>query len=1191
MAENSPEERSLEVLDLPDDFDEDYLSIYFENKRRSGGGDVESLERCGNKVVVVFKEAEDAAGVLSKESHVLNKTKLTVRKKPPKDPGKLLLKGLNPNTALESVELYVENITSMDVDRDFTLYRSPDKDLVLIHLHNPLSRDFQTIRDKVSKRGLDGAKFSLEQVEATNSILVSNLSPNTTDDTIEVYFGSSRSGGADVLGITMLADGCAKVSFKDFKSVDNILKKSHKLDDADLIVQPYFDFLQGEADQSPQNGQGTSMDEMDEDENGNSPDLYQSPIVSDPVMDTNLVDASSAIPQHATSLVSRTAGSTSGAASSSLEPMEVDLTDLDLPTQKECVSFISVPDAAKRHLVRLSKLPENLTKDHPNFDVSLTKDGIQIKGLDQIEVERLKNKVLDFLSSVTEVHLTYDKLKAEFLERQDVKNRLDVSLKGLQATYNVSDCTVSVVSSSLSAVNQARDLIESQISEFTVPVAREYENLVFTPECSDFLGSLDFCSAVVSDTGEMIKAVTMKGMENEKQQKIVRFLSTPIQRETILSMDKGMLTFLQLHYQDLLADMGQVMIFPLDTGEGFNIKGDLCACQMAEEVLRGIMGSTCTRSIVVNQPGICRFLRELEGANLLAEMTAKFQVYINMEKVHWKPLEDNDIFELAWKMTYCHNFKRSSAATSLEDFTVRAGNSADANTSARIEEAKKILSVVGSDLATNMEDEDLYSDLDQDTSTMQEEESSSPRALQAIDMPSSSTPLNLCSLDEDARLSLAIQLSMEINRRPDTDNLQMALDRSRSDSMPNEENMQLEKAVEMSLEDEIRSNNKAEIFVYASYTHDLVRVDIALGKKVGQKQCEEKLEHKHLRKLSSFQKRCIDLIKRKHAVEINIQGTTAIISGFEDYVSEAVPDLRDFLRRASNCMSDAEIVKTVQWEWHDQGSSTAVPYPSDATVLIENAWKMKQRKIDILFDNQPYTIDFERMEEHSLASGKTVRIKRKILSADDLYTDGTDQDYSLLTNVPDASNLNEDSDEFQNVVKEFYDTIRDYRNKIKIIKVEKLSNKLLQDQYKLKKASMVRSSSEPEVERTLYHGTSETSVKEICIQGFDRSFCGKNATVYGQGVYFAVNSALSVLDTYSPPNADGHKFIFMAKVLTGDFTVGKHDMKTAPLKENSGVPVRYHSVTDHLSSPTLFVIFNDTQAYPEYLITCKKIYS
>lgn len=97
------------------------------------------------------------------------------------------------------------------------------------------------------------------------------------------------------------------------------------------------------------------------------------------------------------------------------------------------------------------------------------------------------------------------------------------------------------------------------------------------------------------------------------------------------------------------------------------------------------------------------------------------------------------------------------------------------------------------------------------------------------------------------------------------------------------------------------------------------------------------------------------------------------------------------------------------------------------------------------------------------------------------------------------------------------------------------------------------------------------------------------ATVYGQGVYFALNSALSVQDQYSPPNADGHKFVFVTKVLTGDFTQGSHSMKTAPLKESSEIPLRYDSVADKMDNPSLFVIFNDTQAYPEYLITCQKI--
>ncbi len=317
--------------------------------------------------------------------------------------------------------------------------------------------------------------------------------------------------------------------------------------------------------------------------------------------------------------------------------------------------------------------------------------------------------------------------------------------------------------------------------------------------------------------------------------------------------------------------------------------------------------------------------------------------------------------------------------------------------SARIEDAKKILAVIGSDLnpqpsslgATDVESVDLFSDQSQDTPAAAEEEADQPQSLQAHDLQSSSAPMNACSLDEDASLLLAIQMSMELNQRSDDEDIQKALELSRSDSMPSEENTQLERAFEMSLQDANMSANKAEICVFANYSHDLVRVGIALGKKVGLRQCEEKVENNNLRKLSSHQKRCLELIKRKHAIEISIQGTTAVLSGFKEYVSEAVIDLKNVLRRTENMMTDAEIVKTVQWVWVEQGSSSkAIPYPPDATVFIENAWKMKQKKIDILFNNQPYSIDFEKMEEHSLASGKSVPIKRKMLSTENLYTEG-----------------------------------------------------------------------------------------------------------------------------------------------------------------------------------------------------------
>ncbi len=52
---------------------------------------------------------------------------------------------------------------------------------------------------------------------------------------------------------------------------------------------------------------------------------------------------------------------------------------------------------------------------------------------------------------------------------------------------------------------------------------------------------------------------------------------------------------------------------------------------------------------------------------------------------------------------------------------------------------------------------------------------------------------------------------------------------------------------------------------------------------------------------------------------------------------------------------------------------------------------------------------------------------------DDVYF--SDEDYSLLSSLPEVCTVDVDSDEFQNVVKDFYDTLQDNHNKIRIIKV------------------------------------------------------------------------------------------------------------------------------------------------------------
>uniref|UniRef100_A0A3Q3EFW2 Poly [ADP-ribose] polymerase n=3 Tax=Labrus bergylta TaxID=56723 RepID=A0A3Q3EFW2_9LABR len=750
--------------------------------------------------------------------------------------------------------------------------------------------------------------------------------------------------------------------------------------------------------------------------------------------------------------------------------------------------------------------------------------------------------------------------------------------------------------------------------------------MFYCREWTEFLQSLSFTSVKVSERERDIDVLTLKEMESEKQTAIIGFLTTPIERETIIPMEPDMLKYIQNHCHQLMADMDQVSIFPLEAEDvcGLKIHGPAIACQMAEEVLQGIVSSTLTKTITFSAPGITRFLVVEDCKSILEEMQRKFQVYINIQHVPWEPLRNQNILEAAWTLMSHKNFQRMSPGGSSQELKSDSMQTDHDEAAGKglLDEAKRIVSAIderpqeavsNSDTVNDVDEEDLYTAEAPTTPADQDQ------GLMVVDAPLLSPEENATGgcpqlndddealgrsmeLEEEAQLSLAIQYSMETSHwsvEDEEEQLQRALELSKtmvqhevssSSTDKSPKVGKISKNMNTVIQDAMKAASTIHLHVFAAYTSDLSRVEIAFGKKVSLRQVEERVEHRALRKLSKYHRNCLELIKRKHAVEIQLQGTIITVSGFKDFVPGGISDVNLLLEQISNYVPEREILKAVQWLHHDPDSSDMTPYSPDATVFIENIWRKKQTTVDILLDNQPHTLDFEKMQECNIATGKSVKIFRKIIDIGDVEDDVPEEEYSLLSNLPEASKVDEDSDEFQNVIKSFYETIQEYHSKIRIIKVEKLMNRLLYNQYKLKKASVLQRATYPVIERTLYHGTSETSVKEICVHGFNRSFCGKNATVYGQGVYFAVNSGLSVQDQYSPPNADGHKFIFVSKVLTGDYTKGCHSMKTAPLKETGDIPLRYESVTDDITKPSMFVIFNDTQAFPEYLITCQRIH-
>ena len=86
--------------------------------------------------------------------------------------------------------------------------------------------------------------------------------------------------------------------------------------------------------------------------------------------------------------------------------------------------------------------------------------------------------------------------------------------------------------------------------------------------------------------------------------------------------------------------------------------------------------------------------------------------------------------------------------------------------------------------------------------------------------------------------------------------------------------------------------------------------------------------------------------------------------------------------------------------------------------------------------------------------------------------------------------------------------------------------------------------------------------------------------MYGDGVYFAVDASISA--KYASPDISGNRFMFLCSVLTGEYTTGTKGIVAPPVK-NIETQEWFDSVCDNVTSPTMFTIFNDVQAYPTHL--------
>ncbi|XP_068694756.1 uncharacterized protein [Montipora foliosa] len=173
--------------------------------------------------------------------------------------------------------------------------------------------------------------------------------------------------------------------------------------------------------------------------------------------------------------------------------------------------------------------------------------------------------------------------------------------------------------------------------------------------------------------------------------------------------------------------------------------------------------------------------------------------------------------------------------------------------------------------------------------------------------------------------------------------------------------------------------------------------------------------------------------------------------------------------------------------------------------------------------------------------------------------------------------------EFKKLEQLFRRTMKDYA---KIIAINGVQNLGLMEKYCRKKEKMLAAAAgnhQQVNEKRLFHGTSSDAVEAICKHNFSWCLHGKNTTNYGEGSYFARDASYS--HAFAEKNAFGYHEMFVAKVLVGSYTKGHSSYRRPPPKIPSDpVSDLYDSCVDDQSDPSIFVIFDTDQLYPEYIV-------
>ncbi|XP_068122582.1 protein mono-ADP-ribosyltransferase PARP14-like isoform X2 [Hyperolius riggenbachi] len=315
-------------------------------------------------------------------------------------------------------------------------------------------------------------------------------------------------------------------------------------------------------------------------------------------------------------------------------------------------------------------------------------------------------------------------------------------------------------------------------------------------------------------------------------------------------------------------------------------------------------------------------------------------------------------------------------------------------------------------------------------------------------------------------------------------------------------------------------------------------------------------------------------LQKKYQVTLTIDmpNSRIKVSGLSKDVSNVSSKIHEIINRKMKEREAERYSDLVEWGYYS--GSNLIPFDKITNMELEKAKSQERQSVTINIGGIQHNVIMELNKARN-ASGDTVNLQRtpKLELSLPTFWDDTIEEVKVVPLTPGCT-------EYRKVQEHFQQTCM-----MRILQISRVQNKHMWQNYEIKLKRFEEKNGVGNNERRLFHGTDITTTEQINCHGFNRSCAGRNDAKIGKGTYFATEAIYSSDDQYSKPDAHGHKHMYLARVLTGIFCKGDRDMAILPPKDPANPTDLYDSAADDIRNPTVFVIFNDIQAYPEYLIT------